>query len=222
MITLFGAPGSGKSEQGRLLGAVHGWQWISYQDLLRAMHDRDVNFALDHGMYIDDKTMNRMMQNALARANSNAILDGFPTDLRQIRWMIDYEHIHKIKGAIILRVPHGELWRRLMERKRVDDTRAAIERRNDAYDRAITGIQRALMQENIPVREVNGLGTPNDVRERIDEVLGEWGLISRKQFKKISESAVTAAAHNTTRIGSDANSKAVSFVDILEALSDLS
>ena len=72
------------------------------------------------------------------------------------------------------------------------------------------------------MREVNGLGTPNDVRERIDEVLGEWGLISRKQFKKISESAVTAAAHNTTRIGSDANSKAVSFVDILEALSDLS
>ena len=218
MITLFGAPGSGKSEQGKLLAHKHGWQWLSYRDLLIAMHDKDVTYALNHGMYIDDKTMNRMMQNALARANRNAILDGFPTDLRQVRWLIDNGRIKDIKGAIILRVPHGELWKRLMARKRVDDTRAAIERRQEAYDRAITGITRALMQENIPVREVNGLGAPQDVRERIDEVLGEWGLVKRKEFQKYSEKHITKAAQNQTVLEDNSANKQVLFDTLKELL----
>ena len=207
MITLFGAPGSGKSEQGKLLARAHGWQWLSYRDLLMAMHDKDVTFALNHGMYIDDKTMNRMMQNALSRASANAILDGFPTDLRQVRWLIDNDKIQGIKGAIILRVPHGELWRRLMARKRVDDTRAAIERRQEAYDRAITGMMRALMQ---------------DVRERIDEVLGEWGLIRRKQFKKYSERDITVAVNRKTQIEGDGNQTASLLANVLKELAELS
>ena len=74
-----------------------------------------------------------------------------------------------------------------MERKRVDDTRAAIERRQDLYDRSITGMIRALSMENVQIREINGIGTPDDVFERIEEVLGEWNLIPRKQYAKISE-----------------------------------
>ena len=223
MITLFGAPGSGKSEQGMLLARKYGWQWLSYRDLLLAMRNREVTYALEHGMFVDEDVMAQMMRNALASARSDAVLDGFPTDLRQVRWMIDNKQIQKIKGAIILRVPHGELWRRLMARKRVDDTRAAIERRNEAYDRAITGMTRALMQENIPVREVNGLGTPNDVLERVEEVLGEWGLVRRKQYQKISAERQVASARNTTQIG-DTRSRAearASFAEILEALSAL-
>ena len=187
------------------------------------MRNREVTYALEHGMFVDEDVMAQMMRNALASARSDAVLDGFPTDLRQVRWMIDNKQIQKIKGAIILRVPHGELWRRLMARKRVDDTRAAIERRNEAYDRAITGMTRALMQENIPVREVNGLGTPNDVLERIEEVLGEWGLVRRKQYQKISAERQVASARNTTQIG-DSRSRAearASFAEILEALSAL-
>ena len=206
-----------------LLARKYGWQWLSYRDLLLAMRNREVTYALEHGMFVDEDVMAQMMRNALASARSDAVLDGFPTDLRQVRWMIDNKQIQKIKGAIILRVPHGELWRRLMARKRVDDTRAAIERRNEAYDRAITGMTRALMQENIPVREVNGLGTPNDVLERIEEVLGEWGLVRRKQYQKISAERQVASARNTTQIG-DTRSRAearASFAEILEALSAL-
>ena len=220
MITLFGAPGSGKSEQGQLLSRKYNWQWLSYRDLLLAMRNPEVTYALEHGMFVDEKVMNQMMKNALSSARPDAVLDGFPTDLRQVRWMIDNGQIQKIKGAIILRVPHGELWKRLMARKRVDDTRAAIERRNEAYDRAITGMIRALSQENIPVREVDGLGTPGDVLERIEEVLGEWGLVRRKQFEKFSERRLMAAAQNKTRIGDEPrqNGPRVTFVEVLDSL----
>jgi hypothetical protein len=41
--------------------------------------------------------------------------------------------------------------------------------------------------ENVLVREVNGMGTPEDVLERISEILGEWNLVPRKQYKDISK-----------------------------------
>ena len=190
-ITLFGAPGSGKSVQGELIARKYGWSWYSSRDMLMSMQNKDIMYALEHGMFVDDEMMNSLMGDVVRRAHAKGVgrvvLDGFPSSYRQVRWMIDNNEIENLTGAIILRVPHGELWKRLMERKRVDDTRAAIERRQDQYDRTITGMIRALSMENVQIREINGMGTPEDVLERIDEVLGEWGLVPRKQYDKISE-----------------------------------
>lgn len=191
MITLFGAPGSGKSVQGQMLARKLGWAWYSSRDMLSTMHNKDIMYRLDHGMFVDDDTMNSLMrdvmQQAHARGVARVVLDGFPSSYRQVRWMIDHGEIEYLTGAIILRVPHGELWKRLMERKRVDDTRAAIERRNELYDRSITGMVRALSMEDVLIREVDGMGTEQDVLERIKEILGEWDLIPRKQYEKIKQ-----------------------------------
>ncbi len=188
MITLFGQTGSGKSVQGELLARKYHWSWFALRDILMNTRDKDIQFALDHGMYVDDKMVTSLMQSVLRRAHASSkhvVLDGFPSDYRQVRWMIDNDEIKYLKGAIVLRVPHGELWKRLIERKRVDDTRAAIERREEAYDRAVNGMIRALSQENVLIREVDGTGTPQDVLGRIEEVLGEWGMVPRKQFEKL-------------------------------------
>lgn len=190
MITLFGAPGSGKSVQGQMLARKLGWAWYSSRDMLSSMHNKDIMYKLDHGMFVDDDTMNSLMQDVMRRAHARGtnrvVLDGFPSSYRQVRWMIDHKEIQYLTGAIVLRVPHGELWKRLMERKRIDDTRAAIERRQDLYDRSVTGMIRALSMENVQIREVNGMGTEEDVFERIKEVLGEWELVPRKQYEKVS------------------------------------
>lgn len=190
MITLFGAPGSGKSVQGQMLARKLGWAWYSSRDMLSSMHNKDIMYKLDHGMFVDDDTMNGLMQDVMRRAHARGtnrvVLDGFPSSYRQVRWMIDHKEIQYLTGAIVLRVPHGELWKRLMERKRIDDTRAAIERRQDLYDRSVTGMIRALSMENVQIREVNGMGTEEDVFERIKEVLGEWELVPRKQYEKVS------------------------------------
>lgn len=204
MITLFGAPGAGKTEQGKLLALKHGWEWVSYRDLLMELHDKDISYALEHGLFIDDDKATELMQDTLNRLKRSTprfasdlidgrtreiILDGFPADYRQVKWLIDNGEIKNLKGAIVLRVPRGELWRRLVARKRVDDTRAAIERRQDAYERNITGMIKTLTKNGVLVREVNGCNSPQDVLERIDDVLADWGMVPKKQYERISESS---------------------------------
>ena len=190
MITLFGAPGAGKTVQGQLLAQKYHWSWVSYRDLLASLQDRDISFALEHGMFIDDDKATKVMDAALSRLGSSRkriILDGYPADYRQLKWLIDNKRIKDLEGAIVLRVPRGELWRRLVERKRIDDTRAAIERRQDLYDRNITGMIRTLTMNGIEVREVDGGNEPQDVLERIEDVLADWGMVPKKQYAKISE-----------------------------------
>lgn len=209
MITLFGAPGAGKTLQGQMLARKYGWTWVSYRDLLLGLHDKDIRYALEHGMFVDDKKATQAVGAMLTRlgggkhmmvraadgsmkvveraGGTEVILDGFPADYRQLKWMIENKRVRLLTGAIVLRVPRGELWRRLVERKRVDDTRAAIERRQDMYERNITGMIRALTMNGVPVREVDGGNAPEDVLARVEEVLADWGLIAKKQYEQIDE-----------------------------------
>ncbi len=188
MITLFGAPGAGKTIQGQLLARKYGWEWVSYRDLLMSLRDKDIRYALDHGLFIDDKKAAEVVMKTLRSLRGlrrQIVLDGFPADYQQLKWMIENKEIRYLDGAIVLRVPRGELWRRLVERKRVDDTRAAIERRQDAYDRNITGMIRTLTMNGVKVREVDGGNSPEDVLGRIELVLGDWGMVAKKQYAKI-------------------------------------
>ena len=192
MITLFGAPGAGKTEQGRLLARKYGWEWISYRDLLLNLHDKDIRFALEHGVFIDDDIATRVVQGTLNRLRARSyrreiILDGFPADYQQVKWLVENGEIKNLTGAIVLRVPRGELWKRLVARKRVDDTRAAIERRQDLYDRNITGMIKTLTKNGVLAREVDGCNAPEDVLERVEEVLADWGMVPKKQYEKIRE-----------------------------------
>lgn len=202
MITLFGAPGAGKTEQGKLLAQKYGWEWVSYRDLLMSLHDKDIRFALEHGMFIDDDKATKVIQETLSRLKRSIvrfpsdaidgrrreiILDGFPADYKQVKWLVENGEIKNLTGAIVLRVPRGELWKRLVARKRVDDTRAAIERRQDLYDRNITGMIKTLTKNGVLVREVDGCNAPEDVLDRIDGVLADWGLVPKKQYERIKE-----------------------------------
>ena len=210
MITLFGAPGAGKSVQGKLLSSKYGWEWIDVRSLLLNLHDEEIDLALKRGMSVNDKKAAAAVESVLVRAqrprhqtmymsfnglsvlrpqpvkNREVILDGFPFDHNQVKWMIDNGQIKNLKGAIVLQVPRGQIWQRLVARKRVDDTRAAIERREDYYDCTVTGMIRTLSMNGVQIGYVNGVGSEQDVLERIEEVLGDWGLVPKKQYDKIS------------------------------------
>ena len=218
MITLFGAPGAGKSVQGQMLAKRYGWKWIDVRSILLNLHDEDITLALTRGMSVDDKKAAAAVQSILNKARrprtqtmwtsfsgvtqmhfqtapaSEVVLDGFPFDHNQVKWMIDNGSIKQLKGAIVLQVPRGQIWQRLVERKRVDDTRAAIERREDFYDRTVTGMIRTLSMNGVLIRYVNGVGSPEDVFERVEEVLGDWGLVPKKEYDKIALDRAKALA----------------------------
>ena len=192
MIAIFGAPGAGKTVQGQLLANKYGWEWISSRDLLLSLNDKDVTMALNHGMPIDNEKSVQVFDAEMKKLEryelwNKAVLDGFPMNVSQIYYMAESDLLKHLEGAIVLRVPRGELWKRLVERKRVDDTRVAVERRQDLYERAITGMLHVLKENGVKIAEVNGQNSPEDVLERIEEKLGEWGIVAKKQYEKIGD-----------------------------------
>lgn len=187
MIVIFGAPGAGKTEQGRLLAAKYGWQWVSSRDLLLGLKDRDVTIAMNNGMYVSDDKNIQAMSKVLGNGERGRrmVLDGFPNSVQQVYWMRDRKIIDQIEGVISLSVPRGELWMRIQKRGRVDDTRATFERRVDLYERAVWGMLHVLKQNGIRIATVNGCNSPSDVLARIEEKLGEWEIVAKKDFQHI-------------------------------------
>ena len=57
---------------------------------------------------------------------------------------------------------------------------------------------RALTSNGVEVREVNGCNEPEDVTDRIDEVLADWGLVAEKQFDKVARTSVSTSQISTS------------------------
>lgn len=180
MIILFGAAGSGKSIQGQRLADKHNFRWLSVGQLLRNQNDPELDKIMRKGELVPDEFVVKMMhaagEEALA-AGQNAILDGYPRDDWQADWIIENGDAKKIDGAIVLKVSHEELWNRLQERAREDDTKESIEKRWDLFEHTISSMTKKLSEAGVKIQEVNGEGAIEEVTERIEKVLADWGII---------------------------------------------
>ncbi len=179
MIILFGAAGSGKSVQGQRLADKYGWRWMSVGQLLRDHKDPELEKTMLKGELVDDNFVVNMMHNAMMNSvaeGKNAILDGYPRDVWQAQWLADKGDTEFINGAIILDVPHEELWRRLEERGRADDVRESIEKRWAIFDETIEKMSKILSDKGLKIVKVDGVGKIEEVTERIEQVLTEWGV----------------------------------------------
>ena len=137
MIALFGPAGSGKTLQGNILAEKYGWKWLSVGQLLRDQNNPAMNETMKAGELVDDNFVVNMMHDAMKAAEyaeTEAIIDGYPRDEYQARWMVEHGDTANLDGAIILNVPHEELWKRLEERGRADDKTDAIEKRWQIFE----------------------------------------------------------------------------------------
>lgn len=175
MIIFFGPAGSGKSTQGRMIADKYGWRWLSVGQVLRDTGEFDE--ILKNGELVDDQEVVNLMNKQIdfARAEGmEIVLDGYPRDVEQADILLkekDRDFFGEIDAAIILNVPKEELLSRIQERGRADDTMEVVERRFEIFEQNIYSILPLLKERNVPVFEVDGLGTYEQVTERIIKIV---------------------------------------------------
>ncbi|MDN5274126.1 MAG: adk, adenylate kinase [Candidatus Saccharibacteria bacterium] len=175
MIVFFGPAGAGKSVQGQMLAARQGWRWLSAGQLLRDTHDMELLKEMQTGKLVTSETVNRLMGEALKRAKNidRVILDGFPRELSQAKWLISAqpEHGRAIDLVVVLEVPRSELLKRIEVRGRVDDTPDAVDERLKIYRTEMYPILSYFTEENVNIVHIDGTGSVGQVHDRIMEEL---------------------------------------------------
>jgi adenylate kinase len=181
VVVFFGPAGAGKSVQGQMLAARHGWRWLSTGKLLRESQDEEILKGLQGGHLADSQTVYRLFDIALEDAQDfkNIILDGFPRTMEQAKWLVENkeEYVRSIDVVIVLEVPRDELVRRMMKRGRADDTQEAIERRLMIYRKEMYPILSYLTENDVHVAHIDGTGTVGQVHDRIEEELASCSLV---------------------------------------------
>lgn len=175
MIVFFGPAGAGKSVQGQMLAARHGWRWLSAGQLLRDTHDIELIKEMQTGALVTPEKVNQLMGEALRRATNidRVILDGFPRQLVQAQWLVESkaQHDRPIDLVVVLEVPRSELVKRLEVRGRVDDTPEAIDERLRIYRTEMYPILSYFTEQGVNIVHIDGTGTVGQVHDRIMEEL---------------------------------------------------
>jgi len=181
MIVFFGPAGAGKSVQGQILAARNGWRWLSSGQELRDTHDVELIRQMQSGKLVSPEKVNELMGKALERAKNidRVILDGYPRQLSQAKWLIEDAHLHgrSIALVVVVEVPRAELLKRLTVRGRVDDTQEAIDERLRIYRTEMYPILSYFTEQGINVAHIDGTGTVGQVHDRIMEELKACNLV---------------------------------------------
>lgn len=184
MIILMGLAGSGKSTQGRILAERLGGVWLSAGQVLRETQDAAMREVMDRGELVDDGLVIQLMDKRMAEAEAAGkpvILDGYPRTVRQAEWVAVRPEVSggtgasgaaEVRAVIWLEVPKEELIRRLQLRGRSDDQdAAAIEERLKIVKENADEVCHILAQKGVRILAVDGLGTPEEVTERVWETV---------------------------------------------------
>jgi adenylate kinase len=183
MIVFFGPAGAGKSVQGNLLAARNDWRWLGAGQLLRDSKDPELLARMSTGKLVDPKIVNRVMGEALDRADDKVkkvILDGFPRQLEQAKWLMEVSNSHekrKIDLVVVLEVPRSELLRRLEIRGRLDDTPDVIDERLKIYRQEMYPVLNYFNENGVRISHIDGTGTVGQVHDRIMEEIKSCEII---------------------------------------------
>lgn len=183
---IFGPPGAGKGTQAAKIIEKYGLVHLSTGDMLRAERKAGTDLGnrvaeiMDAGKLVSDEIVIEIIE---SRVNDNPdsngfIFDGFPRTVPQAEALDQLlsKHGIKIDCTVSLDVPEMELVQRLLKRAqdqgRADDTEDVIQERIREYH-AKTKPVADYYAEQSKLRDVNGLGSIDDIFSRIAEVLDQ-------------------------------------------------
>lgn len=184
-IVLMGPPGAGKGTQAVLLAERIGVPHISTGELFRAHVGQGTELGeqaqafMNRGEYVPDAVTNAMVAERLAEADAaeGFLLDGYPRTVDQVHALNVMLERGKsqLDVSVELDCDEDELVGRLLDRAakqgRADDTEEVIRNRMRVYHEQtepLTDIYRSLGI----LKQVDGMGTIDQVAERLAESLG--------------------------------------------------
>lgn len=182
MVIFFGPAGAGKSVQGNLLAARNDWRWLGAGQLLRDSRDPELLAEMSTGKLVNPEIVNKVMGEALDRADDRVqkvILDGFPRQLEQAKWLVEHSANHgnrKIDLVVVLEVPRSEVLRRLEIRGRLDDQPEVIDERLKIYRQEMYPVLNFLNEQGVAIAHIDGTGTVGQVHDRVMEEITACGL----------------------------------------------
>ena len=183
---IFGPPGSGKGTQAAKIEEAFHLKHLSTGDILR--HEvaegtpvgKEAARIMAAGDLVPDELIVDIVRRRLpeAEAGAGVLLDGFPRTLRQAQALdrMLADEGHHVEFVVALDVPEDELVERILRRARVegraDDTKEAIAERMHEYHKLTQAVLDHYARQDVRVEKVSGMGTPEDVFERIRRAIG--------------------------------------------------
>ena len=183
-IILFGAPGCGKGTQAQRLAEHYDLYHISTGEVIRGEIKagtelgRSMEAYISRGELAPDSIVVEMVRNYMAsHADKGCIFDGFPRTTAQAEIFDEMlsEVNSEVTTMVFMDVPEEELVRRILLRGkdsgRADDSSEDVIRNRIEVYRQQTEIVAEHYTRQQKYAAVNGLGTMDEVFERLCEVI---------------------------------------------------
>jgi len=183
VVLLMGPPGAGKGTQSAKLAEARDLRKLSTGDMLRSHVARGTDLGkqakgiMDAGELVPDDLIIAMVEAEVDPMRPvRALLDGFPRTPGQARALDELlaKEGTALTAAVALQVDEDELVRRLSARAadegRSDDNDSTIRNRMEVYRRQTQPLL-DYYAERGKLRRVDGMGSVDEVFERIDGVL---------------------------------------------------
>ncbi len=179
IILMIGPAGSGKGTQNKFIEKDFGYKPLSMGELLREEVNKKttlgkkINEIISKGNMVSLEIASDLIFDKIKKEKSNKILmDGFPREYDQAAVFDYFLHTQnfEIVTVIHLNISKKESIKRLLLRKRNDDTEKAIKKRLEDYDKVTKKvIQR--YKEKGKLIEINGNQSVENVYKEIKRKL---------------------------------------------------
>lgn len=182
-LILFGPPGAGKGTQANFIADKYSVAHISTGDVLReavknqtevGMHAKSF---MDKGELVPDSVVIEIIKQKLSSLeNMKFMLDGFPRTVPQAQALDSMlnELGVSLDVVVFLDVDDEEVVQRIMKRqeleKRQDDSEDVVRNRLNVYREQTSPLGEFYNNKGI-LKKINGIGSVEDISERINEVL---------------------------------------------------
>ena len=189
-LVFIGPPGAGKGTQSERLIEYLNIPHLSTGDMLRDAVKRQTPVGqlaekyMSSGQLVPDPIIVKVVGERLSQADceKGCLFDGFPRTIGQARALDDFlEQLGTPLDAVLeLQVPDDLLFARLAGRGRADDRPEVIRQRLQSYYQQTQPLLDYYEKRGI-LRPIDGTGTPEEVFERIKQVIDE--IRARKSDK---------------------------------------